>query len=223
MGAEHLLAARATRPEIGARLLRIINRVETEAMALGLDIRGTQPSPGNIRGGLTTIEEKSLGATYKGGEHVAARGRGALRRAHHAQGPDRHGHAGARRRIGDRHGRRRRAGGRLHHRPGHADRQPDRAGDQDHGQRRGPRSTWPTISTSTSAAMLADERDARRGRGSAPGLHRRRVQRSPPSQPNASSTASSPSTGATPRSEYAAWPGTRAFAARGRNRIHGQV
>ena len=37
-------------------------------MALGLDIRGTQPSPGNIRGGLTTIEEKSLGATYKGGD-----------------------------------------------------------------------------------------------------------------------------------------------------------
>jgi len=68
MGAEHLLAARATRPEVGRRLLRVIDRVETEAMALGLDIRGTQPSPGNIRGGLTTIEEKSLGATHKGGE-----------------------------------------------------------------------------------------------------------------------------------------------------------
>ena len=39
-------------------------------MALGLDIRGTQPSPGNIRGGLTTIEEKSLGATHKGGERT---------------------------------------------------------------------------------------------------------------------------------------------------------
>src|SRR5258706_10065934 len=39
-------------------------------MALGLDIRGTQPAPGNIRGGLTTIEEKSLGATHKGGERT---------------------------------------------------------------------------------------------------------------------------------------------------------
>ena len=68
MGAEHLLAARASRPEVGKRLLRVIDRVEAEAMALGLDIRGTQPSPGNIRGGLTTIEEKSLGATHKGGE-----------------------------------------------------------------------------------------------------------------------------------------------------------
>jgi altronate dehydratase large subunit len=69
MGAEHLLAARAVRPEIAGRLLRVIGRVESQAMALGLDIRGTQPSPGNIRGGLTTIEEKSLGATHKGGEH----------------------------------------------------------------------------------------------------------------------------------------------------------
>ena len=68
MGAEHLLAARATQPDVAARLLRVIQRVESEAQALGLDIRGTQPSPGNIRGGLTTIEEKSLGATYKAGE-----------------------------------------------------------------------------------------------------------------------------------------------------------
>jgi altronate dehydratase large subunit len=70
MGAEHLLAARATAPETATRLLRVITRVESEAMALGLDIRGTQPSPGNIRGGLTTIEEKSLGATHKGGERT---------------------------------------------------------------------------------------------------------------------------------------------------------
>ena len=70
MGAEHLLAARAVSPEPAAQLLRIISRVEAEAIALGLDIRGTQPSPGNIRGGLTTIEEKSLGATHKGGERT---------------------------------------------------------------------------------------------------------------------------------------------------------
>lgn len=70
MGAEHLLAARAPEPETAVRLFRVINRVESQAMALGLDIRGTQPSPGNIRGGLTTIEEKSLGATHKGGERT---------------------------------------------------------------------------------------------------------------------------------------------------------
>jgi altronate dehydratase large subunit len=71
MGAEHLLAARATRTGTADRLIQIVSRVEAEARALGLDIRGTQPSPGNIRGGLTTIEEKSLGATHKGGERAA--------------------------------------------------------------------------------------------------------------------------------------------------------
>ena len=70
MGAEHLLAARASRADTRARLIQIVSRVEAEARALGLDIRGTQPSPGNIRGGLTTIEEKALGATHKGGERA---------------------------------------------------------------------------------------------------------------------------------------------------------
>src|SRR5205814_9930209 len=70
MGAEHLLAARASIPDTAIRLLRVVSRVESEAIALGLDIRGTQPSPGNIRGGLTTIEEKSLGATHKAGERT---------------------------------------------------------------------------------------------------------------------------------------------------------
>jgi len=70
MGAEHLLAERASQPATARKLIQIITRVESEARALGLDIRGTQPSPGNIRGGLTTIEEKSLGATHKGGEHA---------------------------------------------------------------------------------------------------------------------------------------------------------
>jgi altronate dehydratase large subunit len=70
LGAEHLLAARAAQPLVGEQLLRVVTRVEAEAMALGVDIRGTQPSPGNMRGGLTTIEEKSLGATHKGGERT---------------------------------------------------------------------------------------------------------------------------------------------------------
>ena len=70
MGAEHLLAERAADPAAATQLIRIISRVEAEAKALGVDIRGTQPAPGNIRGGLTTIEEKSLGATAKGGERA---------------------------------------------------------------------------------------------------------------------------------------------------------
>jgi len=37
------------------------------AEIMGVDLRGAQPTPGNQEGGLTTIEEKSLGAISKGG------------------------------------------------------------------------------------------------------------------------------------------------------------
>ncbi|MBD3183448.1 galactonate dehydratase, partial [Candidatus Poribacteria bacterium] len=40
---------------------------EERAKFLGVDIRGANPTPGNIAGGLTTLEEKSLGAVAKGG------------------------------------------------------------------------------------------------------------------------------------------------------------
>jgi hypothetical protein len=123
MGAEHLLAERASSPAAADRLLRVVSRVEAEAMALGLDIRGTQPSPGNIRGGLTTIEGKSLGATYKAGERTPLNDVVAYWRDHQAR-PDRHGYAGPRRRVGHGHGRRRRPGRRLHDRAVDADRQP---------------------------------------------------------------------------------------------------
>lgn len=67
MGAEHLLAERAITPEIGEKVVYIVERLEANAMKMGVDIRGAQPSPGNMDGGITTIEEKSLGCIYKGG------------------------------------------------------------------------------------------------------------------------------------------------------------
>jgi altronate dehydratase large subunit len=67
IGAEHLLAKRGATEEISEKILEIVRRYEEEAMKMGVDIRGGQPSPGNIAGGLTTIEEKSLGAIHKGG------------------------------------------------------------------------------------------------------------------------------------------------------------
>jgi altronate dehydratase large subunit len=66
VGAEHLLAARA-KPEVAAQLYELIERVEARARAMHVDIRYGNPTQGNIAGGLTTIEEKSLGAAYKGG------------------------------------------------------------------------------------------------------------------------------------------------------------
>lgn len=66
VGAEHLLAARASEP-VAAKLYEMIERVEARARAMHADIRYGNPTQGNIAGGLTTIEEKSLGAAYKGG------------------------------------------------------------------------------------------------------------------------------------------------------------
>jgi altronate dehydratase large subunit len=67
IGAEHILANRAVDQQTRVRLLEIIGRKEKTIKASGVDIRGTQPTPGNIKGGLTTLEEKSLGAIIKAG------------------------------------------------------------------------------------------------------------------------------------------------------------
>ncbi|KAF2957694.1 carbohydrate hydrolase [Thermotoga sp. Ku-13t] len=67
IGAEHILARRAVSEEVAKKLLELVNRCERNALAGGEDIRGVNPTPGNIRGGLTTLEEKSLGAIYKAG------------------------------------------------------------------------------------------------------------------------------------------------------------
>jgi len=67
IGAEHILARRAVNEEVAKKLLELVSRCEKNALAGGEDIRGVNPTPGNIRGGLTTLEEKSLGAIYKAG------------------------------------------------------------------------------------------------------------------------------------------------------------
>ena len=67
IGAEHLIAARAVNPQVAARCYDVIKRCEDSAKSMGVDMRGGQPTPGNIEGGLSTIEEKSLGCIYKAG------------------------------------------------------------------------------------------------------------------------------------------------------------
>jgi altronate dehydratase large subunit len=67
VGAEELLAARAISVEVADRIRSVIHGFERSVEALGVDVRGAQPTPGNIAGGLTTIEEKSLGAAKKAG------------------------------------------------------------------------------------------------------------------------------------------------------------
>lgn len=67
IGAEHLLARRARTPELGKQVVETVARREKEVRAAGQDVREGNPAPGNIEGGITTLEEKSLGCIYKAG------------------------------------------------------------------------------------------------------------------------------------------------------------
>jgi altronate dehydratase large subunit len=67
LGAEHVLAKRAVNPQVAGRILEFAAITETRINNMGVDLRGSEPTPANIQGGLTTIEEKSLGAIVKAG------------------------------------------------------------------------------------------------------------------------------------------------------------
>ncbi len=67
IGAEHLLSRRAATPGIAKQILDAVAWWENSARAAGEDIRNANPSPGNIAGGITTLEEKSLGCIHKAG------------------------------------------------------------------------------------------------------------------------------------------------------------
>lgn len=65
LGAEELIKQRSESDGVEKFILEKLNKVEESAAKMKVDIRGAQPSPGNIEGGLSTIEEKSLGAICK--------------------------------------------------------------------------------------------------------------------------------------------------------------
>lgn len=67
IGAEHILARRAANKEVHDRIYEITTRFENHFHAVGEDVRAGNPSPGNKAGGITTLEEKSLGCIHKGG------------------------------------------------------------------------------------------------------------------------------------------------------------
>jgi altronate dehydratase large subunit len=66
-GAEHLLARRAVDAEVGEAIVRAVMARERAVRDAGADIRAQNPGPQNVAGGLSTIEEKALGAIAKGG------------------------------------------------------------------------------------------------------------------------------------------------------------
>ena len=65
-GAEHLLTRRAVTPAVGEKLVGLVKWWE-DYTARNKGSMDNNPSPGNKKGGLTTILEKSLGAAAKGG------------------------------------------------------------------------------------------------------------------------------------------------------------
>lgn len=70
IGAEHILARRAVTEEVGKRIYDIIYRYEEAMARVGEKIREGNPSPGNKAGGITTLEEKSLGCIHKSGHRA---------------------------------------------------------------------------------------------------------------------------------------------------------
>lgn len=65
-GAEQALLDRAISREVFDRAAALLNRFKRYYLDQGLPV-SENPSPGNLAGGITTLEEKSLGAVQKGG------------------------------------------------------------------------------------------------------------------------------------------------------------
>jgi (2R)-sulfolactate sulfo-lyase subunit beta len=72
-GAEHICARRAATPEVGDKFMAIFQAYQDEVIEphKTSDLSDSQPTKGNILGGLTTIEEKALGNLEKIGRSSA--------------------------------------------------------------------------------------------------------------------------------------------------------
>ena len=72
-GAEHICVKRAATPEAGEKFMKIFQAYQDEVIEQfkTSDLSDSQPTKGNILGGLTTIEEKALGNLEKIGKSVS--------------------------------------------------------------------------------------------------------------------------------------------------------
>jgi (2R)-sulfolactate sulfo-lyase subunit beta len=64
-GGEHLVAARMATEPVREAFLAVYDNYVSEIASHGVDLLGSQPTQGNIAGGLSTIEEKALGNIQK--------------------------------------------------------------------------------------------------------------------------------------------------------------
>lgn len=84
LGGEEALGQRAGTASVRDAILQTIKKYEDIAKRAGVDLNKVNPAPDNIRGGLTTIEEKSLGSISKSGSREI---RGVLAYGESAQQP----------------------------------------------------------------------------------------------------------------------------------------
>jgi (2R)-sulfolactate sulfo-lyase subunit beta len=68
-GGEDLIAAQAATPEVAQAFMKTFQDYQDFVISTGADLMGSQPTQGNIRGGLTTIEEKAMGNIQKMGRN----------------------------------------------------------------------------------------------------------------------------------------------------------
>lgn len=68
IGGEEFVLSKCINRKVASKLLGFIQQREQGALDAGCDVRGSQPTGDNIVGGLSSIEEKSLGAIKKGGK-----------------------------------------------------------------------------------------------------------------------------------------------------------
>jgi (2R)-sulfolactate sulfo-lyase subunit beta len=86
-GAEDKIAENCATPEIAAEFMKTFNDYQDFINSQDADLMGSQPTMGNIRGGLSTIEEKALGNVEKMGRCTV---RSILKPAVEPQGPGLH-------------------------------------------------------------------------------------------------------------------------------------
>ena len=68
-GSEQILMTRARTREVFDKIVAMINGYKQYCFDNGATITGN-PSPGNLDGGITTLEDKALGCTQKGGQAI---------------------------------------------------------------------------------------------------------------------------------------------------------
>lgn len=66
-GAESYVAKKCATPELREKFQKIFDEYQRDITKEGADLLGSQPTKGNIKGGLSTIEEKAFGNIQKAG------------------------------------------------------------------------------------------------------------------------------------------------------------